>query len=100
MDSLGESYDDAVKRMVTAWNDEEDEGFGVSWQSGLMVDLANWPIEALSPMDCFHPSEKAHQRVAAGLWNRLSGSQVSSSYSTQGYPKLIGSLRRPRRASR
>lgn len=50
-------------------------------QPGKTVDLENWPIEALSPVDCFHPSEKAHQRVAAGFWNRLTMSLVSG-YST------------------
>ena len=35
------------------------------------MDLARWPITALSPVDCFHPSEAGHQRVAAGFWNRL-----------------------------
>lgn len=36
-----------------------------------MIDLANWPIEAFSPVDCFHPSEAGHQHVAAGFWNRM-----------------------------
>ena len=45
-------------------------------QPGAAIDLAHWPIEALSPVDCFHPSEKAHQRVAAGFWNRLTLSTV------------------------
>ena len=45
-------------------------------QSGKTIDLENWPIEALSPVDCFHPSEKAHQRVAAGFWNRMTLSSV------------------------
>jgi phospholipase B1 len=49
-------------------------------QSGKAIDLENWPIEALSPVDCFHPSEKAHQRVAAGFWNRMTLSSVSLLY--------------------
>ena len=36
-----------------------------------MVDLENYPFNSVSPIDCFHPSEAGHQRVAAGFWNRL-----------------------------
>lgn len=43
----------------------------VTRQPGRFVDLADWPIQALSRVDCFHPSEAGHRRVAAGLWNRL-----------------------------
>lgn len=45
-------------------------------QPGAAIDLEHWPVEALSPVDCFHPSEAAHQRVAAGIWNRLTMSLV------------------------
>ncbi|KAL7419380.1 hypothetical protein Q5752_006218 [Cryptotrichosporon argae] len=71
MDDLGDAYDAAVLTLVRAWNAERDPHFGVVWQPGQFVDLANWPIEALSSVDCFHPSEAAHRRVAAGLWNRM-----------------------------
>ncbi|WVQ72265.1 hypothetical protein IAR50_001814 [Cryptococcus sp. DSM 104548] len=71
MDELGEDYDEAVLELVREWEQEGDEGFGVIWQPGSAIDLENYPIKALSPLDCFHPSEAAHQRVAAGFWNRL-----------------------------
>jgi phospholipase B1, membrane-associated len=45
-------------------------------QPGKVVDIKHYPIEALSPIDCFHPSEMAHQRMAAGLWNRLTLNKV------------------------
>ncbi|ODO09998.1 hypothetical protein I350_02222 [Cryptococcus amylolentus CBS 6273] len=71
MDSTGEAYDNAVLEIVKAWEAEDDDGFGVMWQPGSLIDLENYPIEALSPVDCFHPSEALHRRVAAGIWNRL-----------------------------
>ncbi|WVF66567.1 hypothetical protein IAT40_001307 [Kwoniella sp. CBS 6097] len=71
MDELGEAYDQAVLEVIREWQHEADDNFGVTWQPGTAVDLENYPITALSPIDCFHPSEAAHQRVGAGFWNRL-----------------------------
>ncbi|WVN88522.1 uncharacterized protein L203_103733 [Cryptococcus depauperatus CBS 7841] len=71
MDELAEAYDEAVLEVVREWEREEDPTFGAIWQPGTVVDLANYPITALSPIDCFHPSQAAHQRLAAGFWNRL-----------------------------
>ncbi|WWD22714.1 hypothetical protein CI109_107207 [Kwoniella shandongensis] len=71
MDELGEAYDEAVLQVIEEWEKEDDPTFGAIWQPGTVVDLANYPITALSPIDCFHPSELAHQRVAAGFWNRM-----------------------------
>ncbi|ORX35013.1 hypothetical protein BD324DRAFT_112149 [Kockovaella imperatae] len=71
MDDMSEAYDSAVLQVIKDWQQESDREFGVMWQPGSFIDLESWPIEALSPIDCFHPSEAAHQRVAAGLWNRL-----------------------------
>ncbi|WVQ94178.1 hypothetical protein IAU59_001256 [Kwoniella sp. CBS 9459] len=72
MDELGQAYDEAVHEIIREWERESDDSFGVTWQPGTAVDLENYPITALSPIDCFHPSEAAHQRVGAGFWNRLS----------------------------
>ncbi|OCF38612.1 hypothetical protein I317_07602 [Kwoniella heveanensis CBS 569] len=71
MDELGQAYDEAVHEIIREWEEEDDDTFGVTWQPGTAVDLENYPITALSPIDCFHPSEAAHQRVGAGFWNRL-----------------------------
>lgn len=71
MDELGEAYDEAVLEIVREWEKEGDEHFGAIWQPGTAIDLPNYPITALSPIDCFHPSEASHQRMAAGIWNRL-----------------------------
>ncbi|RSH83935.1 hypothetical protein EHS25_005179 [Saitozyma podzolica] len=71
MDEMGEAYDAAVLEVIREWEEEADPSFGAIWQPGIAIDLEHWPVEALSPVDCFHPSEAAHQRVAAGIWNRL-----------------------------
>ncbi|EIW72937.1 hypothetical protein TREMEDRAFT_15851, partial [Tremella mesenterica DSM 1558] len=71
MDELGEAYDTAVLEVIREWEQEDDPTFAAIWQPGSAIDLEHWPIEALSPVDCFHPSEETHRRVAAGLWNRL-----------------------------
>ncbi|GFZ44598.1 hypothetical protein JCM24511_02322 [Saitozyma sp. JCM 24511] len=71
MDEMGEAYDAAVLEVIREWEEEADPSFGAIWQPGAAIDLEHWPVEALSPVDCFHPSEAAHQRVAAGIWNRL-----------------------------
>ncbi|WWC67286.1 uncharacterized protein I206_101194 [Kwoniella pini CBS 10737] len=71
MDEQGKAYDEAVLEIIKGWEEENDPSFAAIWQPGTAVDLANYPIEALSKIDCFHPSELSHQRVAVGLWNRL-----------------------------
>lgn len=77
MDELSDAYDQAVLDLVAEWNAQDDDSFGVIWQPGEAIDLANYPIQAVSALDCFHPSEAAHQRLAAGVWNRLTMSPVS-----------------------
>lgn len=71
MDSLAEKYDTALKGLVSEWNGEEDPKFAVAYQPGSVFSLAAGPIEALSKVDCFHPSELGHHDIAAGIWNRL-----------------------------
>ncbi|WWC90174.1 uncharacterized protein L201_005107 [Kwoniella dendrophila CBS 6074] len=71
MDDLGKSYDEAVRNVIKEWEEEDDPSFGATWQPGTAIDIGNYPFESLSKIDCFHPSELSHQRVASGLWNRL-----------------------------
>jgi len=35
------------------------------------VDLSKWNIDAVSTADCFHPSEKTHEKVGTYVWNNL-----------------------------
>ncbi|BEI83151.1 hypothetical protein CcaverHIS002_0310190 [Cutaneotrichosporon cavernicola] len=71
MDELGQAYDEAVRHRVRQWDAERNSTFAAIWQPGTALDLEHYPIEAVSPIDCFHPSEEAHKRLAAGVWNRL-----------------------------
>jgi hypothetical protein len=65
-------------------------------QPGTAIDLEHWPVEALSPVDCFHPSEAAHQRVAAGIWNRLTMSLVRHGSTCIRVTPLLPNLRHAR----
>ncbi|KAL1408829.1 hypothetical protein Q8F55_005643 [Vanrija albida] len=71
MDDLSDKYDAAVLALIDEWRAEDDPSFAVLWQPGQAIDLAHYPITAVSDVDCFHPSEAAHRRLAAGVWNRL-----------------------------
>ncbi|CAE6356179.1 unnamed protein product [Rhizoctonia solani] len=65
--TLNEPYCQQFIPNVTHYN---LECTAVIWQPPA-VPLDKYPIESLSSLDCFHPSTATHQRIAAGLWNRL-----------------------------
>jgi len=71
MDELSAAYNEAVKKLVREWEAEKSSTFAAIFQPADILNIKNLPIEALSPADCFHPSEVAHQRIATGIWNRL-----------------------------
>lgn len=80
MDDLSDRYDAAVLALIDEWRAEDDPSFAVVWQPGQAIDLAHYPITAVSDVDCFHPSEAAHRRLAAGVWNRLTMGLVGTAY--------------------
>lgn len=71
MDRLAEEYDAELKTLINAWNAENDPRFAVAFQPGKVFSVKHGPIEALSRVDCFHPSVVGHRHLAAGIWNRL-----------------------------
>ncbi|KAJ9114369.1 hypothetical protein QFC20_001512 [Naganishia adeliensis] len=77
MDTLGEQYADGLQQMVkrirrkVADEEKGESDFGIIWQPGSFLPLGSFPTTTLSPTDCFHPSAQAHERIATGLWNRL-----------------------------
>ena len=77
MDALADAYDTAMLGVIREWEEEGDPYLGVLWQPGSAIDLGRWGEDALSGVDCFHPSAQAHRRVGAGFWNRLTLSLVS-----------------------
>ncbi|CAE6494746.1 unnamed protein product [Rhizoctonia solani] len=70
MDKLQGQYNTALQKIVADYKAKNYSDFAVIWQPPV-VPLDQYPIESLSSLDCFHPSTATHQRIAAGLWNRL-----------------------------
>ncbi|GAA5801437.1 hypothetical protein HPULCUR_006883 [Helicostylum pulchrum] len=50
--------------------DEKNSQFGVVFQP-LLVDIMTFPIEAISNIDCFHPSALAHAWLSKMFWNMM-----------------------------
>ncbi|KAF8601792.1 hypothetical protein BDV93DRAFT_495421 [Ceratobasidium sp. AG-I] len=70
MDKLQGQYNTALQKIVADYKSKNYKDFAVIWQPPV-VPLDKYPIESLSSLDCFHPSTATHQRIAAGIWNRL-----------------------------
>ncbi|KAG9077985.1 hypothetical protein FS749_010062 [Ceratobasidium sp. UAMH 11750] len=70
MDKLQGQYNTALQKIVADYKKKNYNDFAVIWQPPV-VPLGQYPIESLSNLDCFHPSTASHQRIAAGIWNRL-----------------------------
>ncbi|KAH7338368.1 hypothetical protein B0J17DRAFT_662245 [Rhizoctonia solani] len=70
MDKLQGQYNTALQKIVADYKAKKYSDFAVIWQPPA-VPLDKYPVESLSSLDCFHPSTATHQRIAAGLWNRL-----------------------------
>ncbi|KAH7103683.1 hypothetical protein BKA62DRAFT_48382 [Auriculariales sp. MPI-PUGE-AT-0066] len=71
MVSLQKQYDARLLKIVQDYQKANYAGFAAIYQP-LNIPLADWPVESLSDVDCFHPSAATHARVAAEAWNRLS----------------------------
>ncbi|KZV88555.1 hypothetical protein EXIGLDRAFT_678820 [Exidia glandulosa HHB12029] len=70
MDNLQAQFDARLLKIVKDYQTKAYPDFVAIWQP-LPLPLAQFPIESLSNVDCFHPSAKTHERVAAAGWNRL-----------------------------
>ncbi|KAG9112300.1 hypothetical protein FRC07_007937, partial [Ceratobasidium sp. 392] len=70
MDKLQGQYNAALQKIVADYKKKNYKDFAVIWQPPA-IPLDRYPVESLSSLDCFHPSTAAHQRIAAGIWNRL-----------------------------
>lgn len=72
MDELQTQYNDRLLKIVSDYQRARDPTFAVTYvASG--IPFQDYPIEALSNVDCFHPSLDTHRFIAAGMWNRLIG---------------------------
>ncbi|KAG8708221.1 hypothetical protein FRC08_000053 [Ceratobasidium sp. 394] len=70
MDRLEAAVDTVLKKIVADYKSKNYNNFTVIWQPP-NLPFKQYPIEAVSSVDCFHPSMAFHERLAAGLWNRL-----------------------------
>ncbi|KAI8368759.1 hypothetical protein BD560DRAFT_330800 [Blakeslea trispora] len=53
----------------------EDDNFTVVFQP-LLIDILSFPIQAISNIDCFHPSVLAHEWMSKMLWKMMFMSPV------------------------
>ncbi|CAE6491917.1 unnamed protein product [Rhizoctonia solani] len=69
-DYKAKNYKDFNTNIVADYKAKNYKDFAVIWQPP-NLPFKGYPIQAVSSVDCFHPSTDAHTRIAAGLWNRL-----------------------------
>ncbi|KAL0084486.1 hypothetical protein J3Q64DRAFT_1641161 [Phycomyces blakesleeanus] len=63
-------YNSALQSVVTYYKDPKflsNETFGIFYQP-LPADISSFPIDAISNVDCFHPSAIAHEWISKNLW--------------------------------
>ena len=72
MDELQEEYNNRLLKIVSDYQRAHHPTFAVTYMSA-EIPFSEYPIEALSSVDCFHPSLDTHRFLAAGMWNRLTG---------------------------
>jgi len=70
MNLLQSEYNSRLLSIVQDYQTMADPTFNVIWQPANST-LSNYPLTALSNIDCLHPSTSAHANLAAALWNRL-----------------------------
>ena len=72
MDELQAEYNNRLLKIVSDYQRERHPTFAVTYISA-ETPFDEYPVEALSNVDCFHPSLDTHRFIAAGIWNRLTG---------------------------
>ena len=78
MDDLQVEYNDRLLKIVSDYQRARHPTFAVTYVHA-EIPFGNYPIEALSNVDCFHPSLDSHRFIAAGMWNRLTGDKTARS---------------------
>ncbi|KAG9292438.1 hypothetical protein G9A89_015308 [Geosiphon pyriformis] len=89
MDKVTVLYKSAIERiaMEYAQKHNRDPSFAVVYQP-IDVNLTTFPIEAVSNIDCFHPSLNTHALMAKSLWNNLPITSSLRSASIKWNPEL------------
>ncbi|CAO0789755.1 unnamed protein product [Mucor circinelloides] len=73
MSDLFPQYNQALQGVAEHFQSsvfEADQKFAVVYQP-LLVDIFSFPIEAISNIDCFHPSTLAHKWLSKMLWKMM-----------------------------
>ncbi|KAI9263353.1 hypothetical protein BDA99DRAFT_438410 [Phascolomyces articulosus] len=63
MDVLSDGYNDGLVNIYNKYKDQESDTFAVRYTPA-RIDIAGFPLEGMSNMDCFHPGKLVHQWVA------------------------------------
>ncbi|KAI8139076.1 hypothetical protein BJV82DRAFT_522349 [Fennellomyces sp. T-0311] len=64
MDDLADGYNAELEKIYQRYNAEGTDTFAIKWIPAGRIDVSQFPLEALSNFDCFHPGKLAHQWVA------------------------------------
>ncbi|CAO0790875.1 unnamed protein product [Mucor circinelloides] len=70
MDALSDAYNEQLQTIANKYKGQPNGTFAVMY-SPAPIDISSFPIDALSNVDCFHPSLKGHQWIAKSFWNQL-----------------------------
>jgi len=70
MDSVLQAYDVRMHAIAQNWQKKHLNDFIVTLQP-LFVNMTIPDFSYLSTLDCFHPSLKAHEKLAIAIWNSL-----------------------------
>ena len=76
MDDLREEYNYCLLKIVSDYQRERHPTFAVTYMSA-EIPFHEYPVEALSDVDCFHPSLDTHRFIAAGMWHCLVGDKLA-----------------------
>jgi len=70
MDSCLQGYNDRIYAIAQKWQNRHLSDFIVTLQP-VTKNLIIPDISYLSTLDCFHPSQKAHEKLGIAIWNSL-----------------------------
>ncbi|KAI8087473.1 hypothetical protein BDF21DRAFT_486033 [Thamnidium elegans] len=70
MDTISDAYNQKLEAIANKHKGVAGGTFAVMY-SPAPIDISSFPVNALSNVDCFHPSLKGHQYIAKAFWNQL-----------------------------
>ncbi|KAG1407602.1 hypothetical protein G6F60_002083 [Rhizopus arrhizus] len=70
MDIASDAYNKQLEKIASKYAGKPGGTFAVMY-SPAPIDALTFPIDAISNIDCFHPSLKGHQWIAKNFWNQM-----------------------------